>query len=114
MGVNRMIKTPCVVLRRPAGEEEEFGQPDPKPEEVETRCALQQQRRTEHDAAGELSDTLWNLFLPFGTEIGTGDSVRVEDREYDVVGEPWQAQEGSRSLWHVAATVRRTEGSGGS
>jgi hypothetical protein len=112
MGADRLMKTPCVVLRRTPGDEEEFGAPGATTVEVETHCALQQQRRNEHDQHGELSDTLWDLFLPFGTEIDTGDAVVVRAREYELVGEPWNAEEGSRSLWHVAATVRRTAGTG--
>jgi hypothetical protein len=112
MSATRMMTTDCTILRREEGEEEEFGKPAGPPEEVKSRCALQQRRRSEHDEGGELSDTLWDLLLPSGTTIGTGDSVRVEGREYELVGEPWDAQEGSRSLWHVAATVRRTAGTG--
>jgi hypothetical protein len=112
MGADRMMKTPCQILRRASGEEDEFGEGQPSPEEVDALCALQQKRREEHEQHGELSDTLWNLFLPFGTEIGTGDSVIVDGKEYELVGEPWEAKEGSRSLWHVAATVRRTAGAG--
>lgn len=109
-----MMQTPCTILRRSGEEEEEFGKPGGEVEEVETVCALQQQRRTEHAESGEISDTLWNLYLPHGTEIDTGDAVRVAGREYEVIGEPWSAEEGSRTVWHVEGTCRRTEGTGGS
>jgi hypothetical protein len=81
--------------------------------EEEVRCAFQQKHRAEHEDGGEISDTLWTLYLPFGTEIDMGDSIVVEGRRYEVVGEPWSAQEGSRSMWHLEASVQRTAGAGG-
>lgn len=114
MGIGRMMETSCIILRRSGAEEEEFGKPDSEVEEVEANCALQQRQREEHEEHGEISDSLWDLFLPHGTEIDTGDAVRVRGREYELVGEPWSAEEGSRSMWHVEATVRRVEGSAGS
>lgn len=112
MGVNRMLRTPCTILRRVPDGEDSFGNPTYTTEEVETVCALQQRRRDEHEEGGELSDTLWSLYLPPGTALDTGESVEVKGRTYEVVGEPWDAQEGSRSMWHVEATCRRTAGAG--
>lgn len=113
MGVNRMLRTPCTILRDTPEGEDEFGNPaSGKPEEVETVCAFQQRRRDEHEEGGELSDTLWTLYLPPETALDSGDSVEVNGRTYEVVGEPWDAQEGSRSMWHVEATCRRTAGTG--
>lgn len=113
MSVERMMQTPCVLLLRQEGEEDALGNPVPgEPVEVETFCSFQQRRRDEPDGEGETSATEWNLFLPYGTEINTGDAVRVKGRVYELVGDPWDADEGSRSLWHVAATVRRVSGAG--
>ncbi len=114
MSVQRMMKTPCVLLLRQEEEEEDaLGEPVlGEPIEVETRCAFQQRDRDEPKGAGETSDTLWNLFLPWGTEINTGDAVIVKGHRYELVGDPWDAAEGSRSLWHVAATCRRVAGAG--
>lgn len=111
MGLNRMLSTPCTILREAAtGKKDRGGNALTEPVEQEVMCALQQRRRTETEDGGEISDTLWDLYLSFGTEIDTGDSVLVGGRRYEVVGEPWSAQEGSRSMWHVEATVQRTAG----
>jgi hypothetical protein len=110
--VNRMLRTPCTILRRRESGEDKYGNPTAEPVEVEAVCSLQQIRRSEHVNAGELSDTLWDLFLPIDIEIGTGDAVKVSGFSYELVGEPWRAEEGSRSLWHIEATVRRTSGVG--
>jgi len=113
MGVERMMKTPCVLLLRQEEEEDALGNPVlGEPVEVEAMCALQQRDRDEPAGEGETSVTEWNLFLPHRTEINTGDAVRVKGRVYELVGDPWDADEGSRALWHVAATVRRVSGAG--
>jgi hypothetical protein len=107
-----MTLSATVISRIETGESDSVGDPIIKEVKLETRCALQQRRREEHEDGGEISDTLWNLFLPFGTEIDTGDAVEVNGQRYELAGEPWTAQEGSRSLWHVEATVHRTGGAG--
>lgn len=113
MSVNRMMTVPCTVISEVAtGEKDRNGDPLTEPVEVETRCALQQFRGEEHEQAGEVSDTLWNLYLPYGTVVGSSASVRVRGRDYEVVGEVWDAEEGSRSMWHVEALVRRRAGTG--
>ncbi len=113
MSVTRMMKTPCILIRREESGEDEFGNPTTTPVEVETRCAFQQRDRSETDDGGELSKARWNLWLPYGTEIDTGDAVQVRGFEYEVEGEPAIFDEGSRSMWHVAAVVKRTAGAGG-
>ena len=115
MSVERMMTIPCTVISEvPTGEKDRYGDPITKTVEVETRCALQQFRGEEHEQAGEVSDTLWNLYLPYGTQIGTSASIKVGDREYEAVGEPWNAAEGSRAMWHAEALVRRRAGTGDS
>jgi hypothetical protein len=109
MSIARRLKTDCTIVRRSVVDDESFDQ-ETKPEEVETKCSLQQQRRDENSDRGEVSETVWNLFLPHGAEIDTGDAVRVKGKAYEVKGEPWSAEEGSRSMWHVEATVSRVTG----
>jgi hypothetical protein len=109
MPVARMLKTPCTIIRRSVIDDDSFDQ-EAQPEEVESKCALQQRDSSEEHDRGDTSKTLWNLFLPGGTAIDTGDAVRAKGRVYEVEGEPWEAEEGSRSLWHVAATVKRVAG----
>lgn len=113
MSAERMMTLSATIIRRvETGEKDSVGDSITKEVKVETRCALQQRRREEHEEGGEISDSLSTLFLPFGTEIDTGDAVEVDDQRYELAGEPWSAQEGSQSLWHVEASVRRTEGTG--
>ena len=76
--------------------------------ETETVCDLQQRQRDEPDPAGELSITTWDIFFPAGTEVDTGDAVIVGSYVYELLGDPWDANQGSAAVNHVAATVRRT------
>lgn len=108
-----MMKTPCTVVSEvPTGEKDRYGDPITKEVKVETKCAFQQEERTEHEDSGEVSDTRWFLSLPWGTVIGSGAAVIVKGRTYEVQGEVWEAEEGSRSLWHIEATVTRKAGTG--
>lgn len=114
MSLARLINRPCRIIRRTeSGETDAFGNPVMTVTEIETVCELQQRRREEHDEHGELSDTLWNLFLPAGTAFRTGDAVEVDGDEYEAVGDPWHARNPrTRQESHVEATVRRTAGTG--
>lgn len=124
MSISRLMSIPCTVVSEvPTGEKDRYGDPITETVEVETKCAFQQQRRTEHESTaisgsssaapvGEVSDTLWKLMLPYGTLISSGAAIRVKGREYELVAEPWSAEEGSRSMWHIEATVRRRAGTG--
>lgn len=106
-----LLNTPCQIVRRlPSAETDEYGNEIPGEELVSTTCSLQQRSRDEPGGAGELSITLWNLYLPTGTALSTGDAAVVGGHVYEVVGEPWDAREGSPAVWHVEATVRRTAG----
>jgi len=109
MSAERMMKTPCTILQRvPTGEKDRHGDVITKLVEVETYCSLQKVRGAEHEDGGEVPDTSWLLWLPWGTAIDSGAAVRAKGRQYEVVGDPWDVDEGSRSLWHVEAAVRRT------
>lgn len=117
------MKTPCTLLLRQAKGEDAYGNSVlGDPIEVETFCAFQQRDREEPAGEGETSVTEWNLFLVWETttlvqeaasrSLDTGDAARVRGRTYEVVGDPEELDEGSRALWHVAATVKRVSGSG--
>lgn len=110
--LSQLLNTPATILRRSAdGGEDEFGNPTQGVEEVEISCALQaagRSRATEKDEYGEISDTTWKLFLPIGADIDSGDAVVVKGRKYELVGDPWNAEEGSSRMWHVEAFARRT------
>ncbi|HYJ21628.1 MAG TPA: hypothetical protein VEW07_06370 [Solirubrobacterales bacterium] len=108
MGANQMMETPCTILRREKTGTDRHGDAIFESVEVETFCALQQRQRKEHEEGGEISDTLWDLSLPIEDVFEKGDAVVAKGSKYEAVGDPWRAEEGSRSLWHIEATVRRT------
>jgi hypothetical protein len=78
--------------------------------DLETVCWLQQERRTEPAQAGELSDTVWTIFLNPSVDIDTSDRITVDDYgEFEVVGDPWQTFNPRTKLpWQVECTARRT------
>lgn len=110
-----LISKPCRIVRRlPGTRTDPYGREIPNEQIVDTVCEIQRMpRRTDGEpaAGGEVSDTLWHLFLPSGTEIRTGDAVIFEGASYEMVGDPWDARTGSPRMWHVEATLRRTAGS---
>jgi hypothetical protein len=113
MLIGRLLTRPCVITSRTdSGEVNDYGDPVPTDAEVNTTCELQKQlRRASEEPAGhgEFSDTLWELFLPAGTEIGTGDVVTVDGLAYEMVGAPWPVRHPRTGQeTHVEATVRRT------
>lgn len=112
--LSTLINRPCVITRRlSTGSEDDYGNLIPDESTIETVCELQQKQRTEPAGQGELSDTQWTLFLLPGDTLRTGDVVTVDDEDYEVVGEPWQARNPrTQLLSHVEATLRRTASTG--
>lgn len=112
MPVGSLINRSATLLRRePSGETDEFGNPIETVSETEILCELQQRQRDEEDDQGEFSESLWNLFLPAGTALDTGDAIVVDGAKYELVGEPWETRNPrSQQFSHVQATVRRTGG----
>ena len=113
MLVSRLITRPCSITRRvDSGEVNDYGDPVMTETTVETTCELQKQvRRASEEPAGhgEFSDTLWDLFLLPGTEVGTGDVVTVDGVAYEMVGEPWPVRHPrTGAQTHIEAGVRRT------
>lgn len=114
MSLAQLLNQPCtIVSRSDEGDTDAYGDPILTESAAETTCVLQQNRRDEPGEAGELSDTLWTLFLPTGTALNTDDAVVVNGKIYELVGEPWDATEGSADMHHVEATLRRTAGGEG-
>jgi hypothetical protein len=123
-----LLSLPCTIVRREAStatepvagtDVDDYGNPlptDPDTDpadnayELDTVCELQQQDRDEPAAAGELSDTVWLLYLPPGTELDTGDAVDVDGYgRFELVGDPWAVRNPRTGVAsHVEATVRRT------
>jgi hypothetical protein len=105
-----LINRPCTITRRLASADRDaYGDEIPGTDEVETVCELQKSQGDE-DAA-EVADTRWDLYLPAGTEIASGDIVTVDGVAYEVDGDPWPARNPRlRTTSHIEATVRRTAG----
>lgn len=112
MSLTQLLSRPCTIVRRLASADKDaHGNEVPDEQYVETVCEVQQRSRREPGDEGELSDTYWEGYFPTGTAIGTGDAVIVNAiGEFEVVGEPWQANTGSVGVAHVEATLRRTRG----
>jgi hypothetical protein len=111
--ITKLLNIPCTISQPSSdddGPTDVYGNPTGgDPTVTETVCELQQQRRTEPDADGELSDTTWLLVLPAGTQLDTAATVIVNDTAYEVVGDPWPARNPrTRREHHIEATVRRT------
>jgi hypothetical protein len=103
------MTTPCTLFVRTGSTNlDDDGNEIPNEATVTTVCSLQQ--RTRSEAEGQVSDTLWTLFLPTGTAIDTDDAAIIGAARYEVVGQPWDATEGSPAVHHVEATLRRVAG----
>jgi nucleoid DNA-binding protein len=110
----KLLNTPCTILRRSAsGAEDSYGNPIETEEEIETVAEIQQQQRSEAGDAGELSDTAWLGVFPAGTDLRTGDAVRIDGiGGFELVGDPWPARNPrTQQASHVEASLRRTMGS---
>ncbi|MES2867614.1 MAG: hypothetical protein V4703_12800 [Actinomycetota bacterium] len=112
MTLAALLNRECTLIQRIAsGSTDRFGNPLRTDTPITTVCELQQTRRDEPSAAGELSITTWAVFLPAGTDINTGDVLIVEGREYEIVGDPWEARNPRTGLMsHVEATCKRARG----
>lgn len=109
MAIADRLNRSCLITHRSrTGPADELGDVTDEETTTETVCELQQKSRDEPDAAGELSVTEWLLILPINTAIDTSDKVEVDDAgEFEVIGDPWQADTGSAAVHHVEATLRR-------
>lgn len=113
MPLSALLNRPCTIIRRtPSVTHDIYGNDVPTESTVDTVCEIQQTQRTEPPTAAELGVTTYDVWLPIGTALGTGDALVVAGREYELIGDPWVADSGSAAVHHVAATVRRTAGEG--
>lgn len=109
--LNQLLNRPCVIEVRGPGGRDEYNNETEVVVDVTTVCELQQRQRTENGDRGEVSVTEWLLVVPAGTNISTGDSVRVDGDGYEVIGEPWQARNPrTQTVSHVEATLKRSSG----
>lgn len=110
MTLASFLSTPLTIVRRSSDATvDEVGDPVRTETEVETVGDLQQSSSEEAAAAGEAAGTVFDLYLPAGTELDTTDRVRIDGEVYEVVGHPevWRGFAGAE-VDHVAAKLRRT------
>lgn len=112
MSLIQLLSRPCTIVQRlPSAEKDARGNEIPGERFIETVCEVQQRSRREPGDAGETSDTYWDGYFPADTQLNTGDAVIVDAiGEFELVGDPWQANTGSLAVAHVEATLRRTRG----
>lgn len=115
--ISTLLTTPCtLLLRSNSGSTDDYGNAIESETEVETVCAVQQQRRTEPGEHDDLSDTSWLGFFPVGTDLEAADAVEVDGHgTFELIGDPWPVDDhelGTTS--HVEATLRRTGRESGS
>jgi hypothetical protein len=117
VSLKQLLNRPATIVRRSAdGGEDEYGNPTDGTEEVATVCEVQKAQRAdeEPDDGGEVSDTRWTGFFPAGTELNTGDAVRVEGiGTLELVGDPWVVRNPrTQSFSHLEVPLRITKGAG--
>lgn len=109
MTVEQLLNRPCTIVKRSQTETEDDGYGNERPAEtlIQTVCELQQLQRSEHDDA--VSDTLWLIVFPAGTDIDAIDAADIEGERYQLIGDPWDARDPlTQAVSHVEATARRT------
>lgn len=114
MTLTALLNRPMTIVRRSVGTTtDEFGNIIAAEVAEDVYGELQQQQRSEPVAEGELSDTRWMVFLPAGTELGTGDAIVCDGHIYELVGDPWDVRNPRTQLQsHVEASLRRTSTAG--
>ena len=109
MPIANLLTLPVTIVHRVAlGAIDQFGNDVPTETLVETTGELQQTRRDEPVTEGELAVTTWDLFLPAGTPLATGDAIIASGALYEVISDAWAVRNprtGTQS--HVEATLRR-------
>jgi hypothetical protein len=111
--LSNLINRPCVLIRRStSGTADRYGDDQPGEQLIPSVWQVQQRQRTE-TAEGQVSETEWLAFFLTGTVLDTNDAIVDDDLgTFELVGDPWDAREGSPSMWHVEATVKRVGGPG--
>jgi hypothetical protein len=110
--LSNLVNRPCTLIQRAPGSTDELGNDIHAEVEVDTVCEIQQQRREEPGNAGEVSITEWvGFFLP-GTDLRTGDAVRVEgEGEFELVGDPWSTRNPrTQAFGQVEVSLRKVAG----
>lgn len=103
------LTRPCTINSMAENGTNDYGDAEYTATEVETVCELQQRAAAEN--AEDVSDTLWDLFLPGGTELSNIDSISIDGAgDFEVLGDPWGARDPELgSEHHVEVIVRQTD-----
>jgi hypothetical protein len=113
--ISDLMNRPCTLLLRTSTGEDAYGNATVTEMSVATVCAFQKQSSSvdaEDRSQNNLAESGWDLFLPFGPDINSGDAVIVDDLEYEVDGDPWPVRnELTGEFSHVEAVCRRVSGS---
>lgn len=115
MPIDSLLTLPCTITRAAWDNVtvDEFGNPTLTTTSSSTVCELQQTRRDETTALGQLGEETWTLFLPADTDIGLADTVLADGHTYELFGPPWPVRHPRTGVEsHIECTVRRTAGTG--
>ncbi|MDP2710791.1 MAG: hypothetical protein Q8O56_06195 [Solirubrobacteraceae bacterium] len=114
MSLVTILTRPCAITRRSSTVDvDEYGDEIATTTTAVTVCELQQRERTEVEDRGEIGRSEWLLVLPAGTPIDLGSTVTIDDRAFEVSGEPWHVRNPrTGQLSHVEVTLVRTTTSG--
>jgi hypothetical protein len=109
MTLSALMSRSCQIVRRSPGSSDRYGNDIPTESLASATCEIQQMDRSEMEE-GSVTETLWKVFLPVNTDIQAEDALIVGGVEYEMVGDPWNANSGSSAVHHVEATVRKVAG----
>jgi len=103
-------KTAMIKQMIQSDEVDELGNEVRTPHEFQSPCEAQQVQSDEPEQAGEAALDTWKIYLPTGTDIRTGDEMVIEGiGKFELVGNGWDARQGSPDVWHVECVALRVE-----
>ena len=111
MSLTSLMNRSGTILSRTAGTATDiYGNPTQGTTSTTVLCEVQQERRSEPGDQGEFSVTEWVGFFPSGTALDTGDAVVVANLgTFEVVGDPWDANQGSAAINHLEASLKKAQ-----
>lgn len=100
-----------VTIVRPVGQDR-HGDPLPgDPSETQVSgCSVQPSSTTELTDGRDTVVSLWDLFLPAGTDIRATDRVRFNGELFDVDGDPAPWDDDLARAHHIEVRLRRVTG----
>lgn len=87
------MSRPCTVRHVEHSGSDEMGEPSRSVTTTDTVCELQQSTTSEQRDGGVVVVGQWNLYLPPGVAIDSGDEVAVDGHLFAVDGAPWVARD---------------------